>query len=60
MILDSSAIVEAVRAYARFGKGRHRASLNFGDCLTYEVAKIADEPLLCVGGEFAKTDLDLA
>ncbi len=47
----------ALGAFARFGKGRHAAGLNFGDCLTYAVAKVADEPLLCVGSEFGQTDL---
>jgi ribonuclease VapC len=50
----------AVDAYRRFGRGRHPAKLNFGDCLTYAVARLAAEPLLCVGDEFAKTDLELA
>ena len=50
----------AIDAYARFGKGRHPAGLNFGDCLTYAVARVADEPLLCVGDDFARTDLALA
>lgn len=48
---------EAATAYARFGKGRHRARLNFGDCLAYAVAKLAGEPLLFTGGDFAKTDV---
>ena len=47
----------AVDAYARFGKGRHAAALNFGDCLTYAVARLAGQPLLFVGGDFSKTDL---
>jgi ribonuclease VapC len=42
---------------SRHGKGRHPARLNFGDCLSYAVAKLADQPLLYVGGDFAKTDL---
>lgn len=50
----------AVDAFARFGKGRHPAALNFGDCLTYAVARIAAEPLLCVGADFPRTDLELA
>ena len=50
----------AVDAFARFGRGRHAAVLNFGDCLTYATARLADEPLLCLGDEFAKTDLVLA
>lgn len=50
----------AVRAYDRFGKGRHPAGLNLGDCLTYAVAAVAREPLLCIGDDFARTDLVLA
>ena len=48
---------DAVRAY---GKGRHRAGLNYGDCMTYAVAKLAEEPLLCLGEDFSATDLELA
>lgn len=51
---------EAIRAFHRFGKGRHAAALNFGDCMTYAVAKLARRPLLFVGNDFAKTDLDRA
>ena len=47
----------ALDAYSRFGKGRHPAALNFGDCCTYAVASVAGEPLLCLGDDFAKTDL---
>ena len=47
----------AMDAFARFGKGRHPAGLNFGDCLTYAVAKLSGEPLLYVGNDFSKTDL---
>jgi ribonuclease VapC len=50
----------AVDAFARFGRGRHSAALNFGDCLAYATARMAGEPLLCLGDEFAKTDLALA
>ncbi|MGH9155926.1 MAG: type II toxin-antitoxin system VapC family toxin [Acidimicrobiales bacterium] len=50
----------AVAAFTRFGKGRHSAGLNFGGCLTYAMAWVAGEPLLCVGDDFAKTDLALA
>jgi ribonuclease VapC len=49
----------AIDAFARFGKGRHPAALNFGDCMTYATASIAHEPLLCRGNDFRKTDLDL-
>lgn len=51
---------EAVDAYLRFGKGRHKARLNFGDCLTYAVARLANEPLLFTGDDFPQTDLALA
>ena len=50
----------AMDAYARFGKKRHPANLNFGDCLTYAVARLADHPLLFVGSDFSKTDLPAA
>jgi ribonuclease VapC len=50
----------AVDAYIRYGKGRHPAALNFGDCLTYAVCRQADQPLLYVGDDFTRTDLDLA
>jgi ribonuclease VapC len=50
----------AANAFARFGKGRHPAALNFGDCMSYAVAKLAAQPLLCTGRDFAKTDLKLA
>jgi len=50
----------AVDAFARYGKGRHPAKLNFGDCLTYAVAHVADRPLLCVGDDFRRTDAVLA
>ena len=49
---------EAVSAYARYGRGRHRAGLNFGDCLSYAVARLAGEPLLFVGKDFAATDIE--
>lgn len=47
----------AVDAFWRYGRGRHRAALNFGDCLSYAVAHVAGEALLFVGDEFAATDL---
>src|SRR5215475_9628866 len=50
----------AVDAYTRFGKGRHAAGLNFGDCLTYAVARLAGQPVLFVGDDFSKTDLSSA
>lgn len=50
----------AVGAWLRFGRGRHQARLNFGDCLAYATARLAGRPLLCVGDDFARTDLTLA
>jgi ribonuclease VapC len=47
----------AADAFIRYGKGRHPAKLNYGDCMTYAIAKVADEPLLFVGDDFAKTDV---
>lgn len=51
---------EAVEAYRRFGKGRHPARLNFGDCLTYATAHLSGEPLLFVGSDFEETDIGAA
>jgi ribonuclease VapC len=47
----------AVDAWLRYGKGKHPAALNFGDCLSYAVAQLANEPLLFVGDDFAQTDI---
>lgn len=51
---------EAVDAYERFGKGRHKAALNFGDCMSYATARLARQPLLFVGDDFSRTDIDVA
>jgi ribonuclease VapC len=53
--LESLAFV----AFERFGKGRHPAALNFGDCMTYAVARRDDLPLLFRGGDFGQTDLNI-
>jgi ribonuclease VapC len=50
----------AVDAYRRFGQGPHRAGLNFGDCMSYAIAKLADAPLLFVGEDFRLTDMPSA
>ena len=47
----------ARQAFTDFGKGRHRAGLNFGDCFAYALAKATGEPLLFKGRDFANTDL---
>ncbi len=49
--------IVAVDAFLRYGKGRHRANLNFGDCLSYAVAVLAARPLLFVGEDFRHTDI---
>lgn len=47
----------ATGAFLRYGKGRHPAALNFGDCMSYALARSVDAPLLFKGGVFAKTDV---
>jgi ribonuclease VapC len=47
----------ARQAFMDFGKGRHRAGLNYGDCFSYALAKVTREPLLFKGKDFAQTDL---
>jgi ribonuclease VapC len=49
----------AIDAFSRFGKGRHPAALNFGDCMTYATTVLAQQPLLCRGDDFRKTDLEI-
>lgn len=50
----------ARQAYIDFGKGRHSAGLNYGDCFAYALAKATGEPLLFKGKDFAKTDVTVA
>lgn len=50
----------AAEAFVRFGKGRHPAALNYGDCMTYATAQLAGRPLLFKGDDFSRTDLDAA
>ena len=47
----------ATTAFLRFGRGRHPAALNFGDCMSYAVASVAGMPLLFTGEDFARTDI---
>ncbi|MGH3545184.1 MAG: type II toxin-antitoxin system VapC family toxin [Mycobacteriales bacterium] len=51
---------EAIIAFRRFGRGRHPARLNYGDCMSYAVSKLAGEPLLFVGEDFPATDIEVA
>jgi ribonuclease VapC len=50
----------AADAFIRYGKGRHSARLNYGDCMTYATAQLAGMPLLYVGDDFARTDIPSA
>ena len=50
----------AIDAFRRFGKGRHPAGLNFGDCFSYALAKATGEPLLFKGDDFSQTDITRA
>lgn len=50
----------ATAAFLRFGRGRHPAGLNFGDCMSYAVASVAGLPLLFIGEDFSKTDIPAA
>jgi ribonuclease VapC len=50
----------ARRAWRRYGKGRHPAGLNFGDCFSYALAALSGEPLLFKGNDFAQTDIRAA
>jgi ribonuclease VapC len=61
-IVDVTAQIgqEALRAARLYGKGRHPARLNFGDCFAYACAKVLDVPLLCKGNDFPRTDVKLA
>jgi ribonuclease VapC len=47
----------AVMAFLRYGKGRHPAALNFGDCMCYALADLSGLPILCTGDDFAHTDI---
>lgn len=55
--VDAEAATVAVGAWQRFGRGRHQAGLNFGDCLSYALAKCSGTPLLYKGADFAQTDI---
>src|SRR5260370_35745477 len=57
--VDAEQFSMARFAWRKFGKGRHAAALNFGDCFAYALTKTSDEPLLAKGGDFSRTDLPL-
>ena len=56
--VDAEQADAARRAWRRFGKGRHAAALNYGDCFSYALALTRGEPLLFKGEDFAKTDVN--
>lgn len=58
--VDSSQAGLAREAFARFGKGRSPAALNFGDCFSYALARATGQPLLFKGEDFSKTDIQAA
>lgn len=58
--VDEHQAALAFEAFQKFGKGRHPAGLNFGDCFAYAAARALDEPLLFKGDDFGKTDVRVA
>ncbi|MCK9248389.1 MAG: type II toxin-antitoxin system VapC family toxin [Solirubrobacteraceae bacterium] len=57
LAVDDGQAALARSAWRRFGKGRHPAALNYGDCFSYALAALRDEPLLFKGDDFAATDI---
>jgi ribonuclease VapC len=58
--VDAELADRAMSGWRRFGKGRHPAGLNFGDCFTYALAERTGYPVLCAGDDFAATDVPVA
>lgn len=56
--VDVAQAREARLAFSRFGKGRHAAGLNYGDCFAYALARVRREPLLFKGADFSQTDAE--
>jgi ribonuclease VapC len=55
--VDADLAARAMSGWRRYGKGRHPAALNFGDCFTYALAERTGLPVLCTGDDFAATDI---
>ncbi len=55
--VDADLAARAMSGWRRYGKGRHPAGLNFGDCFTYALAEQTGHPVLCTGDDFAATDI---
>ncbi|TAA51732.1 type II toxin-antitoxin system VapC family toxin [Shinella sp. JR1-6] len=58
--VDADLVDVATQAWLTYGKGHHPAGLNFADCFSYALAKRSDEPLLFIGDDFSKTDIQAA
>lgn len=58
--VDAEQATIARDAALHYGRGRHRAGLNFGDCFSYALSVALGEPLLCVGDDFSQTDVAIA
>lgn len=58
--IDAGIARTALRAFANFGKGRHAADLNMGDCFAYACARTQQVPLLFKGNDFVHTDIEVA
>jgi ribonuclease VapC len=58
--VDEEQSEAALQAWRKFGKGRHKAALNFGDCFSYALAKSRNEKLLFKGNDFSQTDIAAA
>lgn len=58
--VDAHVAALARVAHQQFGRGHHRAKLNFGDCMSYALAKARNEPLLFKGNDFSRTDIEPA
>ena len=58
--LDREQAEAAISAWRRYGKGRHPAGLNYGDCFTYALAETEQLPIVCKGNDFPQTDLPIA
>ena len=54
--LDNATAERALEGWRRFGKGRHPAALNYGDCFAYGLSVELDEPILCTADDFPRTD----
>jgi ribonuclease VapC len=55
--VDADLAARAMSGWRRYGKGRHPAGLNFGDCFTYALAEQTGHPIVCIGDDFAATDI---